>query len=247
MKISSYEVKLDESELNVNYRLESDGDKGVITQIFHNHDYEVRQWKQGVSLINYYNQMNSNETPLIIDAGANIGASALYFLNIYKKSFVYSVEPDINNWHLLEINTANYKNKFNFHGGIASADGKLKLIDPGLSDWGFRTEVTLETENTIRCISPKSILASDYAKGMKPFIFKIDIEGSENELFQKDVDWMAKFPLIIIELHDWMLPFSGSSKNFFKSLVAYDFDFIHRGENIFLFNRSILTDQMTAK
>ena len=175
MKLSSFETLLEGNEIVINYRIESEGDTGVIQQIFNNLDYEIRQWKQGVALINYYNKLNSDQTPLIIDAGANIGASTLYFLNIYKKSFVYSIEPDLNNWHILEINTSNYINNFNFNGGVASKDGNLKLIDPGLSDWGFRTEVTSDIENTVRCISPQTILTSNITEKMSPFIFKIDI------------------------------------------------------------------------
>ena len=71
-------------------------------------------------------------------------------------------------------------------------------------------------------------------------IFKIDIEGGEKSLFSGDTTWMRQFPLIIIELHDWMLPFSGSSKNFLKAVAEHEFDFVHKGENIFLFNREIL-------
>ena len=37
-------------------------------------------------------------------------------------------------------------------------------------------------------------------------LIKIDIEGGESELFEKNIEWIEKFPLIIIELHDWMLP-----------------------------------------
>lgn len=37
-----------------------------------------------------------------------------------------------------------------------------------------------------------------------------------------------------------MLPFSGSSQNFLKAIAQYDFDLVHRGENIFLFNRALL-------
>jgi hypothetical protein len=37
-----------------------------------------------------------------------------------------------------------------------------------------------------------------------------------------------------------MLPFAGSSRNFIKAVAKYEFDFIHKGENIFLFNRGIL-------
>ena len=37
-----------------------------------------------------------------------------------------------------------------------------------------------------------------------PFILKIDIEGSEGKLFEVDIDIISRFPIIVVELHDWM-------------------------------------------
>jgi len=76
---------------------------------------------------------------------------------------------------------------------------------------------------------------------MQPLIFKIDIEGGEDNLFSADTSWMGRFPLIIIELHDWMLPFSGNSRNFIRAVAQGEFDMVYKGENIFLFNREILS------
>ena len=181
---------------------------------------------------------------MIIDAGANIGASAVYFSNIFSNVFIFSVEPDIDNWQLLNINTSEL-NIFNFNGAIANFDGELFFEDPGRSDWGFMTRCINEFDKTpktktVKCISPSTILSHETSKNTNPLILKIDIEGGEDELFNGNTNWLEKFPLVIIELHDWMLPFKGSSRNFIKSVAQYDFDFLYRGENIFLFNRKIL-------
>lgn len=247
MKLDCIKVKASDREYDFHYRESSVGDRGVIEQIFTNSDYKLDHWHQGRALFNYYNQQSESHPCLIVDAGANIGASALYFLNTFKKSFLFTIEPEINNWHILEINTVDFDNKFNMHGAIAEQDGELTLVDPGLSDWGFRvTNLNSKTvgarkTKTVKSISPVSVLNHPECQGTVPLLFKVDIEGAEELLFRGDTSWMNQFPCLIIELHDWMLPFSGSSRNFLSAVAKYDFDFIHRGENIFLFNRAILT------
>jgi hypothetical protein len=59
-------------------------------------------------------------------------------------------------------------------------------------------------------------------------------------LFSGDYGWMELFPLLIIELHDWLLPGQGTSHNFLKALTEFEFDVITRGENCFCFNNRIL-------
>ena len=73
-------------------------------------------------------------------------------------------------------------------------------------------------------------------KKFQPFLIKIDIEGFEQELFSKKIEWMDKFEIIIIEIHDWMLPTKSISSNFIRSLAKTlnksKRDLIIRGENL---------------
>ncbi len=243
-QLAKLDISFNGKSFPVFYRPSSVGDKGVIRQIFYTGDYEISFCKQGTALWNYYTEKSRDKSALIIDAGANIGASVLYFLVRYPGSTVFSLEPNHHNWMILELNTIDFENKLNFLGGIADIDGEMFLQDPGLQDpslvdWGFRVRDSGSTP--VNVISPKTILSHPFCSDKTyPFIAKIDIEGGEDRLFQGDTDWMTLFPLIIIELHDWMLPFTGNSQNFLRAVAKYNFDFLHRGENIFLFNRSIL-------
>ena len=72
-----------------------------------------------------------------------------------------------------------------------------------------------------------------------PFIIKIDIEGFESELFSKNTEWIDMFPLVIIELHDWMLPKTANSNNFLKEISKLDRDFLYFNENIFSIKKII--------
>lgn len=243
MKLTSAQINVNNSEVTFSYREDSVGDKGVIHQIFTNNDYSISHWEQGRKLIEYHNEQSKIQPSLIVDAGANIGASVVYFAKNYPNSMIFSVEPDKTNWHLLSINSSEF-NCFNFNGAISDKDGELAFVDPGRSDWGFMT-ASLESEGIenitkVKSICPESILNHSSTANTTPLIFKIDIEGGEDVLFRGDVSWLDKFPLVIIELHDWMLPFSGSAKNFIKAVAQYDFDIVYRDENMFLFNRNIL-------
>jgi hypothetical protein len=77
------------------------------------------------------------------------------------------------------------------------------------------------------------LLESGVARNGAPFIAKIDIEGAEADLFAANTGWVQSFDLVIIELHDWMLPGQGTSRNFLKCIANLDRDFLHIGENIF--------------
>lgn len=244
MELSAINLAVNEGEREFHFRADSIGDNGVIEQIFQNTDYDFTIWPQGKRLYEYHQNISQACPSLIVDAGANIGASTVWFLNTISNSFVFAIEPEENNFQLLEMNTRGYENNFNFHGAISSAGEDLILEDPGHSDWGFRTKAVsagiAANETRVKSISPEKILADEKLRHMNPLIFKVDIEGSESELFAGNTSWMARFPLIIIELHDWLFPFSGSSRSFFKAAARCDFDFVHRGENIFLFNRELL-------
>lgn len=249
MNLIPINIQINGSNLVFKIRENSTGDHGVVHQIFQSLDYDISHWAQGQKLLQYHQTQSAVRQSLIIDAGANIGASVVYFKNTYPNAYVFAIEPEINNWQLLEINSASYGDKTNFYGAISNVDGTLSLIDPGLSDWGFRTQqdgATHAKQILVKSISPQTILSDPKYAEMTPLIFKIDIEGAEEQLFDGDTSWMSKFALIVIELHDWMLPFSGSSSHFFKAMVQHDFDFVHKGENIFLFNRRLLSPEVLA-
>lgn len=242
MNLNTARLLINNQVRDFHYRGDSVGDKGVIGQIFQNREYDFTRWPQGRRLVEFHRDRCRAAPSLIVDAGANIGASAVFFLNLLSDVFVYSVEPNRANWQICELNTADYPNKFNFHGAIARRDGELLLVDPGESDWGFRTRPKHEATSgvPVRAIRPDSILDDLRVRGMTPLIFKIDIEGAEQDLFSGDTDWLDRFAMVTIELHDWMLPFSGASKPFLQAIAKLDFDICQAGENLFLFNRRLL-------
>ncbi len=174
--------------------------------------------------------MKSGFSPLILDCGANIGASAKYFAENFPEALVVAVEPEIENFKLLTRNCVE-NNILPVHAGVAANDTKGDVFDPGLGNWGFRV-----SENNVGGIELKSIptlLTRNECINRKPFLIKIDIEGFEENLFSANTGWIQEFPIMIIELHDWMLTNQANSRNFLKTISTYHRDFVYIGENVF--------------
>src|SRR5437870_4350233 len=72
----------------VRYRAHEAGDWGAIHQVFHCLDYRVDMWTQGKALGRFYAAHAADKIPLIVDAGANIGASCVYFSTAYPESLI---------------------------------------------------------------------------------------------------------------------------------------------------------------
>ena len=53
-------------------------------------------------------------------------------------------------------------------------------------------------------------------------ILKLDVEGAEKNIFSSNTNWISKVQLLIIELHDEVVP--GCSREFFSAISEYDFE-----------------------
>ena len=82
----------------------------------------------------------------------------------------------------------------------------------------------------VRSWSVPSLLAK-YAG--QPFIAKIDIEGAERDLFSGDCSWIDTFPVIIVELHDWLFPKARTAQPFLKAIAARNRDILLKENNVF--------------
>jgi FkbM family methyltransferase len=238
MSIVSKQISLGGRNRFFNYRDDSAGDLGVLGQVIDGKCFDIDRWHQGRVARAFYNNIESRGlTPLIVDAGANIGSASVFFSQVWPKSQLVSLEPQSSNFSLLKENTTDL-NIDSIEGGIGPQDGFMFLEDPGLSDWGFR--LANHGDIKIPVYSMKSILARH--KNAVPFIAKIDIEGGEINLFDYDDSWFYKFAVIIFETHDWMMPFKGISDGLMKTVSKSKFDILFHGENIYFFNHDKLLE-----
>lgn len=210
-------------------------------QVFAYNSFNLRHLPRWGAISAAYSHYDPNRKPLILDLGANIGLASLYFAKNWPNAEIVAIEPVSDNYQLMLQNLAGRRNVHPVHAAVACEDGIVRITNPGAEMWAYRTETTQEgNEGTVPAMSIASIMKLPQLGGESvPFIIKIDIEGFESNLFSKNTEWVASFPIIIIELHDWMADQRGSSRAFLQTIAKYDRDFFFRGENIFSLSRDL--------
>ena len=160
---------------------------------------------------------------LIIDCGANIGLSSLFFRAKYPEAHIIAVEPEQSNFEMLQRNTKPYNNIECLNCGIWNRNVNLKITEESKAKdkWGFIVTETEEQGNgAIKAITISEIMRK-YGKS-EIGILKMDIEGSELEVFSSNYEeWLPKTKTIMMELHDWRR--KGCSRAFFEAIFRYDF------------------------
>lgn len=137
----------------------------------------------------------------IIDCGANIGLATVYFKNKYPNAKIISIEPEESNFNMLIKNCQGYHDIYCLKSGIWNENTYLNVVDNGYGHWGFATEKTSHENNKVSGVTIDYIMNKFNIDEVD--ILKIDIEGSEKELFEKNIEnWIEKVKVIIIELHD---------------------------------------------
>jgi FkbM family methyltransferase len=216
----------------------SDADYSVIRQCFITAEYEMPETPSGHGslLEKYYTGLTeAGFTPLIVDCGANIGASALWFHRIYEKAHLVCIEPDPGNFRLLQTNCPGSAFT-HFNCAIGGSDRMAQLVDPGQGEWAYRIDggtggVPIE----VRSIS--TILQNVKSRKTSPLILKIYIEGAESELFScYENDTFSSFPVIFLEPHDWLFGGQKTLRKFLDFHVAHERDLLLHGENLISFD-----------
>jgi len=171
----------------------------------------------------------------IVDVGANIGLTSIYFANKYPNSNVLAIEPESSNYQILSMNLAPYENITTLNVALWGKNEDINLVDPGLGKWGFRTrssDTNGEKNDVCHTVPGMTVDRIMEIKSLEKIdILKIDIEGAELEVFSDPSSWIEKVDVLIIELHEEMK--SGCSRSFYNSSNGFDHEW-KKGENIFL-------------
>ena len=207
----------------------------TIFEIFAQDFYNVKNLNISDEINLIISKFKKNKlTPLIIDCGANIGCSGIYFEKMIENCHVINIEPEEKNFSLLQLN-CNSKIYKNINSAVSSKIMKFSIENLSNDDRAFRIKENQEGNKNTVTIN-EILLNKD--KKLKPFLIKFDIEGFEKDVFRENLDWMDEFKIIIIEIHDWMLPGENCSENFFKAISNMKKDLIISGENLILINNN---------
>lgn len=191
-----------------------------------------------VFLRNQYNINFPFEVQYVIDAGANIGLASVYFSQKYSNCSIVAVEPSKENFEILSKNIASYPNVKPMLKGLWNKDVHLIIVDHGAIKNSFMVQETSPNDpNSISAICINTIMREQGWNHID--LLKIDIEGSEKEVFESNYEhWLPLTKAIVIELHDQMK--KGCSKAVFAATSKYNFSFSISDENLVFINEDLV-------
>lgn len=146
-----------------------------------------------------YNFKSESNQPFIIDCGANVGVSILYFKKLYPDAQIIAFEPDKNIFSILERNVKNrnYKNVTLINKGLWNKEGKMNFIDEG-ADGG--SILNCENEFSGKRVEIDITSLRTFLNKKVDFL-KMDIEGAESIVMNDCEDLLQNVQRIFIEYH----------------------------------------------
>jgi FkbM family methyltransferase len=173
----------------------------------------------------------------IIDGGGNIGLTAAYFATRFPEASIITLEPDRENFSLLQKNTSLYKNIITLNSGLWWRSAELIVKDTGLGNNGFVVEeVEQKTSDSVPALSIEDIMLQQGWNHID--MVKLDVEGSEKEIFSSGYqNWLPKTRVLIVEVHDRMK--RGCSKSLLNAVHSFNFSMEIAGENLVFRNEEL--------
>ena len=149
-----------------------------------------------------------NDKPYILDVGAYIGLSVIYFKSIYPNSKIVAFEPNLFAREILEENifVNNLKDVTVLPYAIDSSEGKRDLhIDTSDNNWQSTASFFKNSWNgkypNDSSISVETKKLSTFLKDKTVDLLKLDIEGLEKNVLEESKEFLTSIKNIIIEYH----------------------------------------------
>ncbi len=141
-----------------------------------------------------YKFTTTKSSPKIIDCGANIGLSVIYFKKLYPNATIIAFEPDKKIFETLvtNINSFGFENITLHNFGLWNDDTTISFLEEN-ADGGRVNEEQGTCTIDVRKLSP---FLQD-----KVDLLKIDIEGAEYKVLKECEDLLINVENIFVEYH----------------------------------------------
>lgn len=173
----------------------------------------------------------------MIDLGGYIGLASLYIVNKHPGCSSILIEPDSDNFKIAALNCRQYSNIECYNVGVWSSSCDLVISEKHSGDWGTtvrKLEIGETAASPIKALSVNDIIGLSRFRSID--FMKIDIEGSEKEIFDdaNSDSWIERCKVISCELHDRFKPGCSDS---FHAAIGNKFTHNRFGEYDYYVNR----------
>jgi FkbM family methyltransferase len=156
----------------------------------------------------------------ILDLGANIGYASIYFAARWPQAHILAVEPVPSNLDLLNRNTRLWNHITCLQAAVWSHPSWVQVANPDDEPNAYRMgESQDSSEKNIPAYTIAQLIERMGCKRLD--LLKMDVEGAEAEIFQNSTGWLDRVNVLIIELHDRIVP--GCAQALYHELQGYRF------------------------
>jgi FkbM family methyltransferase len=175
---------------------------------------------------------NKVDPEIIVDAGANIGLTSIYFLQKFPRATLYAIEPMPENIAALQMNIASQQGKDRFHlyeGALWKSAAALS-VDYTFGDgqeWSRAVIEKVGTDDKITGATIETLMENWNLTHID--ILKIDIEGTEKIIFEiaSACSFLKMVKMISVEIHNHL----NCREHIVSLLRSYDFMVFQNGES----------------
>lgn len=162
----------------------------------------------------------SRQVDVVVDLGANIGLTSLFYHWTLQPRLIIAVEPDPSNARLVRVNLAGLPAVI-LQSAVGALDGMARFAQNRASNLGTLSSHPSDIE--------VSVMSMDAVLERVPVganvLVKLDIEGGEEELLRGDTDWLSRVNGMIVEFHPDKVDYPG----LVGVLQAAGFDYLPAG------------------
>ena len=164
---------------------------------------------------------------VIVDAGAHVGYASVYLASRFPEVTIFAIEPELGNLEIYHRNLSKHGAVKLFRGALWGSQTALDIANPDADTWSFRMMESRTGESSVNTITMPEIIT----KVGDIDLLKLDIEGGEKQLFEKDPAWLARVRMVVLELHERYAP--GCTRLIDDVLTSYGFTKTEeKGENV---------------
>ncbi|MGE5521149.1 MAG: FkbM family methyltransferase [Candidatus Dadabacteria bacterium] len=159
--------------------------------------YEVLHTYKELFEEEIYRFKSNKQDPFIIDCGANIGMSVLYFKSLYPRANIIAYEPDADNFSLLQSNISE-----NNLTGVEIKQAAVWIENGSISFAATGSQGSqIVSDGNQKAVHIKAERLSDLLKSTKVDFLKMDIEGAELDVVLDCAPYLDNVDHFFVEYH----------------------------------------------
>jgi FkbM family methyltransferase len=142
---------------------------------------------------------------VIVDAGANVGLSSVFFAMRFPAARIVALEPDPDNARMARLNTRAFENVALIEAALMASGGLARKLEGPFNADSYRfSPATVQDGDSVPAVTVDALMRQQGFDTID--LLKMDIEGSERDVLASSSTWLSRVKVLALELHEDLAP-----------------------------------------